>query len=59
MTDGNECSGQFHVAEVTSRFKDIEHFQNLLGSLGFRRKTMVGSFMLAEAVKLTYYESPG
>ncbi|KAF8914058.1 methyltransferase-domain-containing protein [Gymnopilus junonius] len=30
--------GQLHIAEVTSRFTDLESFLNLVGSLGFRLK---------------------
>jgi len=48
--------GQFHIAEVTSRFTDIERFQSLLGSIGFRIKTkddsMSSHFILFEFTKI-------
>ncbi|KDR83585.1 hypothetical protein GALMADRAFT_235848 [Galerina marginata CBS 339.88] len=31
-----KAGGELHIAEVTSRFTDIEQFQQLLSSLGFR-----------------------
>lgn len=36
-----DFSGELHVAEVISRFTDIEQFQSLLGTLGFRLKSKV------------------
>lgn len=48
--------GQLHIAEVASRFTDIEHFQNLLGSIGFRIKTkddtLSSHFILFEFIKI-------
>ncbi|KAH9482367.1 Uracil phosphoribosyltransferase [Psilocybe cubensis] len=48
--------GELHIAEVTSRFTDIEQFQNLLGSIGFRLKNIDDSrsshFTLFEFVKV-------
>ncbi|KJA30064.1 hypothetical protein HYPSUDRAFT_32127 [Hypholoma sublateritium FD-334 SS-4] len=48
--------GELHIAEVTSRFTDIEQFQNLLGSIGFRLKSkndkISSHFILFEFAKI-------
>lgn len=36
--------GALHIAEVTSRFTDLESFLNLVGSLGFRLKVKVQDY---------------
>ncbi|KAF9483950.1 hypothetical protein BDN70DRAFT_873077 [Pholiota conissans] len=51
-----KTGGELHIAEVTSRFTDIEQFQNLLGSLGFRLRSKNDSisshFILFEFTKV-------
>lgn len=36
-------SGELKIAEVASRFTDVEEFQTLVGSIGFRLKSKVTS----------------
>ncbi|KAF9569359.1 uracil phosphoribosyltransferase [Agrocybe pediades] len=51
-----KAGGELHIAEVTSRFTDIEQFQSLLGTLGFRMKSKdeatSSHFVLLEFVKV-------
>ncbi|KAF8165198.1 methyltransferase-domain-containing protein [Crassisporium funariophilum] len=47
--------GELQIAEVTSRFTDIEQFQNVVGSLGFRLKSKDETnshFILFEYIKV-------
>ncbi|CAA7259906.1 unnamed protein product [Cyclocybe aegerita] len=51
-----KLGGELHIAEVTSRFTDIEQFQGLIGSIGFRSKAKDESnthFILFEFVKVS------
>jgi ribosomal RNA-processing protein 8 len=36
-------SGELQIAEVTSRFTNIQQFLDLVNSIGFRLKSKVGS----------------
>jgi len=52
-----KAGGELHIAEVTSRFTDIEQFQSLLGSLGFRLTAKDESnshFILFEFTKVAH-----
>ncbi|KAF9534162.1 methyltransferase-domain-containing protein [Crepidotus variabilis] len=49
-------SGQLHIAEVTSRFSDVEQFVSVVGSIGFHLKTKDTSnthFILFEFTKVS------
>ncbi|KAF5321975.1 hypothetical protein D9619_000752 [Psilocybe cf. subviscida] len=55
-----KSGGELHIAEVTSRFTDIEQFQNLLGSIGFKLKskddTKSSHFILFEFTKVARFD---
>lgn len=40
-TQFNWCRGELKIAEVTSRFTDVEEFKDLVASIGFRFKSKV------------------
>ncbi|KAF8974344.1 methyltransferase-domain-containing protein [Flammula alnicola] len=58
-----KAGGELHIAEVTSRFTDVEQFQNLLGSIGFRLKSKDESisshFILFEFTKISRSSKTG
>jgi ribosomal RNA-processing protein 8 len=41
----DHTSGQLHIAEVTSRFTNVEDFISLVGSIGFHLKSRVSSHL--------------
>lgn len=43
------CSGELNIAEVASRFTDVDEFSSLVASIGFQLKSKVGSAMKSSA----------